>query len=125
MNDSNETSLKPAVAGDLKPCRSPYCECDQGKCTHPGFYDARGEELPTLQQRAADLRAACETLRHTYMSLAELIPLLQRAADSLDGKIAADLRAACERLRRTPTALSEMIPMMRRAIEALEVAAPR
>lgn len=26
-----------------KPCRSPYCECDAGKCTHPGFYDARGE----------------------------------------------------------------------------------
>lgn len=27
----------------LKPCRSPYCECDKGKCTHPGFYDARDE----------------------------------------------------------------------------------
>lgn len=25
----------------LKPCRSPYCECEQGKCTHPGFFDAR------------------------------------------------------------------------------------
>lgn len=30
---------------ELKPCRSPYCECDQGRCTHPGFYDARAEEL--------------------------------------------------------------------------------
>lgn len=29
---------------DLKPCKSPYCECDFGKCSHPGFYDARGEE---------------------------------------------------------------------------------
>src|SRR6185312_124007 len=28
----------------LSPCRSPYCECAEGKCTHPGFYDARGEE---------------------------------------------------------------------------------
>lgn len=26
-----------------KPCRSPYCECDEGKCTHPGYHDARGE----------------------------------------------------------------------------------
>ncbi len=26
----------------LLPCRSPYCECSAGKCTHPGFYDARG-----------------------------------------------------------------------------------
>jgi hypothetical protein len=25
-----------------KPCRSPYCECDVGKCTHPGFFDCRG-----------------------------------------------------------------------------------
>lgn len=24
-----------------KPCRSPYCECELGKCSHPGFYDAR------------------------------------------------------------------------------------
>jgi hypothetical protein len=23
------------------PCRSPYCECEAGKCTHPGFHDAR------------------------------------------------------------------------------------
>jgi len=37
----------PAVAqsqhkNSLRPCRSPYCECDHGKCTHPGCYDARG-----------------------------------------------------------------------------------
>lgn len=25
----------------LKPCRSPYCECSIGKCTHPGYFDAR------------------------------------------------------------------------------------
>jgi hypothetical protein len=30
----------------LKPCRSPYCECDSGKCTHPGFYDARDKPQP-------------------------------------------------------------------------------
>jgi hypothetical protein len=30
----------------LKPCRSPYCECAVGKCSHPGCYDARGEEFP-------------------------------------------------------------------------------
>ena len=27
----------------LKPCRSPYCECTPGTCSHPGCYDARGE----------------------------------------------------------------------------------
>lgn len=25
----------------LRPCHSPYCECDFDKCTHPGCYDAR------------------------------------------------------------------------------------
>lgn len=29
------------VQGPKKPCRSPYCECSVGNCTHPGFYDAR------------------------------------------------------------------------------------
>ncbi len=28
----------------MQPCRSPYCECDVGHCTHPGFYDARGAD---------------------------------------------------------------------------------
>lgn len=27
-----------------KPCRSPYCECEEDKCTHPGFHDARGDD---------------------------------------------------------------------------------
>lgn len=27
-----------------KPCHSPYCECEAGRCTYPGFYDARGED---------------------------------------------------------------------------------
>lgn len=26
-----------------KPCFNPYCECVEGKCTHPGFYDSRGK----------------------------------------------------------------------------------
>jgi len=26
-----------------KPCRSPYCECVPGTCSHPGCYDARSE----------------------------------------------------------------------------------
>ena len=25
-----------------KPCRSPYCECEVGKCKYPDHYDARG-----------------------------------------------------------------------------------
>ena len=28
---------------NLQPCRSPYCECTVDKCSHPGFYDARGD----------------------------------------------------------------------------------
>ena len=26
---------------ELKPCKSPYCECDIGKFTHPGYFDNR------------------------------------------------------------------------------------
>lgn len=29
------------VGDDLRPCRSPYCECPAGECSHPGCYDAR------------------------------------------------------------------------------------
>lgn len=25
-----------------RPCQSPYCECEAGKCSRPGYYDARG-----------------------------------------------------------------------------------
>jgi hypothetical protein len=38
----------------LKPCKSPYCECDVGKCTHPGFYDCRGIEMNERIQELAD-----------------------------------------------------------------------
>ncbi len=27
-----------------KPCKIPYCECVVGKCTHPGFHDARSPD---------------------------------------------------------------------------------
>lgn len=30
----------------LRPCRSPYCECPEGQCSHPGCYDARSETQP-------------------------------------------------------------------------------
>jgi len=36
----------------IKPCRSPYCECEHGKCTHPGFYDARGTAPDTNPMKA-------------------------------------------------------------------------
>lgn len=39
-----------------KPCHSPYCECDKGCCTHPGFYDARHEPLPTEPRGVGPLR---------------------------------------------------------------------
>jgi hypothetical protein len=38
----------------LKPCHSPYCECDSGKCTHPGFYDARDKPQPAAWQGLTD-----------------------------------------------------------------------
>lgn len=28
---------------ELSPCNNRHCECRPGRCTHPGFYDARGE----------------------------------------------------------------------------------
>lgn len=34
----------------LKPCRSPYCECEPGKCTHPGFRDARHEAVESADE---------------------------------------------------------------------------
>ena len=29
------------MSEELSPCRSPYCECNEGACTHPGYFDAR------------------------------------------------------------------------------------
>jgi hypothetical protein len=37
------SGVKAETGNNLVPCRSPYCECDVGKCTHPGCYDARSE----------------------------------------------------------------------------------
>ena len=34
-----------------KPCRSPYCECDFNKCTHPGFYDARHIQESSVESK--------------------------------------------------------------------------
>jgi len=40
------------MSEELKPCRSPYCECEKGKCTHPGFFDARGSK-PIVHYQSA------------------------------------------------------------------------
>lgn len=41
-----DSTTKPHAGQEpLKPCRSPYCECSQGACTHPGFYDAREQPV--------------------------------------------------------------------------------
>lgn len=45
--DPGELPVEPKT--NLHPCRSPYCECDVGKCTHPGFYDARHIPAPVEQ----------------------------------------------------------------------------
>ena len=46
-DDACINALRKENGVGLRPCRSPYCECDPGKCTHPGCYDARHEPLPT------------------------------------------------------------------------------
>jgi len=33
--------ILPKDREQLKPCHSPYCECEVGKCSHSGFYDDR------------------------------------------------------------------------------------
>lgn len=47
------------VVEELRPCRSPYCECVVGQCSHPGCYDARcdGVTTPAVEQfEGIDLR---------------------------------------------------------------------
>lgn len=46
---AGKQAIEQAERSPLKPCRSPYCECDRGKCTHPGFYDARHEQAEQAQ----------------------------------------------------------------------------
>lgn len=45
------------AACDSQPCRSPYCECAPGQCTHPGFYDARAVVEPSSNDLLADAHA--------------------------------------------------------------------
>lgn len=57
----------------LKPCRSPYCECEPGKCTHPGFFDARGTtERRFTEDERLHLDQAAEYLRDYGMEQARL-----------------------------------------------------
>jgi hypothetical protein len=30
----------------MKPCRSPYCECEAGKCTHDARHDPQPSTIP-------------------------------------------------------------------------------
>lgn len=54
-----------AQVRELKPCRSPYCECERDKCTHPGFRDARHEDDAATEE--ARLRAIFEaTARDSF-----------------------------------------------------------
>lgn len=62
----------------LQPCRSPYCECEPGKCTHPGCFDARHVPAPPEVQAATDAALDLVELppirvnRETYESLKQL-----------------------------------------------------
>ena len=62
----------------LKPCRSPYCECTPGTCSHPGCYDARGEPFAHPQQTTPNI------LEPTKMNLEQILdqtPRLRAWAD--------------------------------------------
>ncbi len=48
-----ETPAETARNLKVGACRSPYCECSQGRCSHPGFYDARSEPMPEPAQATA------------------------------------------------------------------------
>lgn len=48
-------SASPLVSPNRSPCRSPYCECSPGQCSHPGCYDARA----TVTVPATDSAAGC------------------------------------------------------------------
>jgi hypothetical protein len=52
----------------LKPCRSPYCECAVGQCSHPGCYDARHEEFtpPAAQRQWVGLTPHERTMCRSY-----------------------------------------------------------
>jgi hypothetical protein len=63
---------------NLKPCRSPYCECTSGQCRHPGCYDARGEPFTHPEQTTP------KTDKSTKMNLKTLLdhtPRLRAWAD--------------------------------------------
>ena len=63
---------------NLKPCRSPYCECTPGQCSHPGCYDARGEPWTHPKQTTTN------TPKPTKMDLKTLLdqtPRLRAWAD--------------------------------------------
>lgn len=40
----------------LRPCRSPYCECDIGQCANPGFYNAGILDMATKPITAANAK---------------------------------------------------------------------
>jgi hypothetical protein len=52
----------------LKPCRSPYCECTPGTCSHPGCYDARSEPFkhPTPVEKPYTVVRNAWTNKLTY-----------------------------------------------------------
>lgn len=49
------SDLELRIAATLKPCKSPYCECDEGKCSHSGFYDARSQAAQELMEKPKTL----------------------------------------------------------------------
>ena len=61
------TSSLLLAAAALHPCRSPYCECELGKCTHPGFYDARHEPTAAAHDDELGKHVVCPDENHRCM----------------------------------------------------------
>lgn len=76
------------MGANLKPCRSPYCECDHGKCTHPGFYDARSEvvKITDPAQRRAKVMQAIDLFKKTLPQAQRMGQLVLRMAVHSDAK---------------------------------------
>ena len=72
-------SCNKQTGNQLKPCRSPYCECTRDQCTHPGFYDARH-----LQFEFPNMNTIKPTHQIAYNYCQAMIT--QRAREEMVGK---------------------------------------
>lgn len=66
----------------LQPCNNSNCECFRGECTHPGFYDARGEGVE--RARADRLQEELDTAVENLNKIVDRINALCESKDMGD-----------------------------------------